>query len=556
MGLSASGLDLPQTPVLVLRRPLKMIKFDLPITINTRVEYWVDYFCGRGRPYFEKYLLRSEYYAPYIQAILRSSGMPEDLVYLAMIESGFNNLARSHARAVGPWQFISATGKRYGLTVNWWIDERRDIRKSTLAAAAYLKDLYNMFQNWELAAAAYNAGENKIGRALRQGQAKDFWQIARLRLLKQETRDYVPKLMAAAIIAKNRDVFGFPAPVVSPDAFVKDVPAGLGVDASQAFGMDRTAKPEKVNDEVSLRALGEPGAEAEEASGDDADPSDGAQNGKESKESKSGKGKSGADPSAAAPVSEKDEDADTTESDDSDDQEEAADNYDDLDRQQLTAALISQPNHEFLTQANQASVAQLDAKIDAIPDSDVKSVPQMTPHLLKTGEVGARGLVEVDLAGPVDMFKLAKALKITVDELRSFNPEVIRWVTPPGFKTYRIKIPALLQNELAKALASDPNMHRAQFLTVKVGKGDTVAKIARTFGIKVDPILDLNRIAKDTPLPRGSKVLLPIPLDGNYTVAELEIKDPPEKRRHRHKKRYRHQRHRHRRLTGVKGSRV
>ena len=138
-------------------------------------------FSGRGRGFFARYLERSEFFIPYIIPLLQQNGMPEDLVYLAMIESGFNNLARSHAKAVGPWQFISATGKRYGLRVDWWVDERRDIRKSTLAAVEYLKDLYKMFSSWELAAAAYNAGESKVMRAIRRYGSNDFWVIARQR---------------------------------------------------------------------------------------------------------------------------------------------------------------------------------------------------------------------------------------------------------------------------------------------------------------------------------------------------------------------------------------
>ncbi len=188
---------------------LKNKNFDFPITINSQVEHWVDYFCGKGRSYFQKYLERSEFFIPYIAPLLKQNELPEDLVYLAMIESGFNNLARSHARAVGPWQFMASTGKHYGLMVNWWVDYRRDIRKSTLAAAKYLKDLYQIFQSWELAAAAYNAGETKVARAIQRFGSKDFWLISRHRFLRPETRHYVPKIIAAALIAKNREQFGF-----------------------------------------------------------------------------------------------------------------------------------------------------------------------------------------------------------------------------------------------------------------------------------------------------------------------------------------------------------
>lgn len=190
--------------------------FDLPVVVNPKVEKWIEYFTGRGRKHFERYLERSEYFIPYIVPILKEKGLPEDLVYLAMIESGFNNHARSRARAVGPWQFISATGKRYGLSVNWWVDERRDVGKSTLAAVGYLKDLYELFGSWELAAAAYNAGESKVGRAIRRYRTNDFWELIKHRYLRPETRAYVPKMMAAAIVSKNRKLFGFPESYLVP----------------------------------------------------------------------------------------------------------------------------------------------------------------------------------------------------------------------------------------------------------------------------------------------------------------------------------------------------
>jgi soluble lytic murein transglycosylase-like protein len=207
--ISVVGRRVDYGDLVVQGKRLKNTTFDIPITINSRVEYWVDYFTGRGRKYFTTYLERAEFFIPYMRPILKQNGMPEDLVYLAMIESGFNNFARSNAKAVGPWQFISATGKRYGLMVNWWVDERRDIRKSTIAAVEYLKELMGMFGSFELAAASYNAGEGKLARAVQRFGTKDFWAISRHRFLKPETRDYVPKIIAAALLAKNRTQFGF-----------------------------------------------------------------------------------------------------------------------------------------------------------------------------------------------------------------------------------------------------------------------------------------------------------------------------------------------------------
>lgn len=193
-------------------RKLKVNRFDYPIMSNAAVEKWITYFTGKGRFYFSKYLERGRYFIPEIAKVLKQNNMPQDLVYLAMIESGFNNSARSHAKAVGPWQFIKGTGKRYGLTINYWLDERRDTKKATMAAIAYLRELYEEFGSWELAAAGYNAGEGKVRRAIRKYRSSDFWYIAKHRFFRHETRDYVPKIMAAAIITKNPELFGFEDP--------------------------------------------------------------------------------------------------------------------------------------------------------------------------------------------------------------------------------------------------------------------------------------------------------------------------------------------------------
>ncbi|WP_026842920.1 lytic transglycosylase domain-containing protein [Citrifermentans bremense] len=183
---------------------------DIPLTFNTKVDYFVRYFQGPARPVFAKWLSRSERYIPMMKTVLKKEGLPEDLVYLAMIESGFMTHAVSVASAVGPWQFMPATGKRYALRIDPWVDERRDPLKATVAAALYLKELYALFNNdWYLAAAGYNAGENKILRAINMYNTRDFWEISKGSYLARETKDYVPKLLAAAIIAKEPAKHGF-----------------------------------------------------------------------------------------------------------------------------------------------------------------------------------------------------------------------------------------------------------------------------------------------------------------------------------------------------------
>lgn len=188
---------------------LKNTKFDFPVTWNKQTAMWVKFFTGRGRRHFMNYTQRAGRYAPVLSKIMADNGLPRDLIYLAMAESGFQNHARSWAKAVGPWQFMPATGKKFGLNIDFYVDERRDPLKATIAAANYLKVLHSMFGSWELAAAGYNAGEGKIGRAIRMYGTKDFWKLTKGRYLRPETKNYVPKIMALAIIGKNLEVFGF-----------------------------------------------------------------------------------------------------------------------------------------------------------------------------------------------------------------------------------------------------------------------------------------------------------------------------------------------------------
>lgn len=190
-------------------RERRKIHFSLPAVENAQVRYFVNFFSVDKKEFFEKALVRSGRYVSAMAEILRDEGLPEDLVYLALIESGFLTDARSNAHAVGLWQFMRGTALRYGLQINWWVDERRDPLKSTRAAAAYLKDLHRQFGRWYLAAAAYNAGEGKIGRALHRSGAKDFWTLSQGADLNSETRNFVPKFIAASLIASEPEKYGF-----------------------------------------------------------------------------------------------------------------------------------------------------------------------------------------------------------------------------------------------------------------------------------------------------------------------------------------------------------
>jgi membrane-bound lytic murein transglycosylase D len=190
--------------------------YNIPIILNDSVESNLEYFKTRGRAVFQIWLDRAARYIPVMKGIFREKNLPEDLVYVAMIESGLNPYAVSWCRAVGQWQFMPATGKLYGLKVDWWIDERKDPIKSTNAAAEHLKDLHSLFGSWPLAIASYNAGAGKVQRAVLRTRSDDFWDLRASRYIKKETKNYVPTWMAATIIAKNPEAYGFTATTVDP----------------------------------------------------------------------------------------------------------------------------------------------------------------------------------------------------------------------------------------------------------------------------------------------------------------------------------------------------
>ena len=191
----------------------------IPIVHDRKVERHIQYFTGKIRHRFERWLTQVGRYRPMAERIFAEFGLPPDLVYLSLVESGFNPRAYSRARATGPWQFMKGTARLYGLRINYYVDERRDPIKSTVAAARYLRDLYDMFGSWPLAMAAYNGGEGRVRRALQRTDGETFYDIAKTRHIRRETKEYVPRFMAATIIAKNPDYYGYSSLLPAPHQF-------------------------------------------------------------------------------------------------------------------------------------------------------------------------------------------------------------------------------------------------------------------------------------------------------------------------------------------------
>lgn len=187
----------------------KDIQYNFPVVFNKQVDMYLNLFQGKQRTQFARWLARSGKYRDIMQTELKEAGLPTDLMYLSMIESGYYELAYSRSKAVGLWQFMKPTGRQYHLRVDKYVDERRDPVKSTKAAVSYLSDLYKEFGDWHLAVAAYNGGPGKVRSGLRRHKVDNFWDLASKKHLKLETKRYVPKLIAALVIAKDPQKYGF-----------------------------------------------------------------------------------------------------------------------------------------------------------------------------------------------------------------------------------------------------------------------------------------------------------------------------------------------------------
>ncbi|WP_338637366.1 lytic transglycosylase domain-containing protein [Spirobacillus cienkowskii] len=240
--------------------------FDFPVVINNQVLQWINYFKNNGRKSFVVWLTRGRFIIPEMEKTLEDYGLPKDLAYLSMIESGYSPKALSYVGAVGFWQFMPATARENGLKINDYIDERRDLKKSTKAAANYLTNLYNQFGSWHLAAASYNGGPGLVRRTLRNyGSDSSFFELTSMGVVNRETADYVPKLIAAMIIAKNPEKFGFDINESNPPSATKTIEISRSIaltDLAKKLNIDKTVL-EALNPELRLGITPPPAATSE-----------------------------------------------------------------------------------------------------------------------------------------------------------------------------------------------------------------------------------------------------------------------------------------------------
>ncbi|MCK5126474.1 MAG: LysM peptidoglycan-binding domain-containing protein [candidate division Zixibacteria bacterium] len=327
----------------------KPITYNVPIVYNDRVKKSIIYFQTVAREAFEKYLERSGKYIPMMTKILDEYGVPSDIVFLPIIESGFNCKAYSWARASGPWQFIASTGRMYDLNRNWWYDERRDFVKSTHAAAKFLKHLNEKFDSWELALAAYNGGPGRVGRTIKSQKTRNFWDMR----LRKQTEDYVPFYMAATIIAKNPELYGFHINYDDPVTY----------------------------DEVVIKKC-------------------------------------------------------------------------------------------------------------------------------------------------LDLKTVAKAVGHSKDVLEELNPELLRGVTPPGKKSYNLRIPEGTKEKFLKNLPSLKSPRETSWVRHKIRRGETVSSIANKYGVSQYAIFESNNMNRRSRIYAGKSLIVPVPLDGNYSSPKKSKRRP------------------------------
>ena len=416
--------------------------------MNAKVKKWIDFYGNPGSKVFVNWLKRSAQYMGLVKGILRQEGVPEELAYLILVESGFNLQARSWAHAVGPWQFILGTARLFGLKVDPWLDERCDPEKSTVAAARYLKHLYSMFNSWPLAIAAYNSGEGTITRALARQKTDNFWSLR----LPRQTEEYVPQFMAALHIARDPAKYGF----------TQEVPAALAYDEVLVCGP------------VDLKTI----AKACEI------PLDTVQLLNPSFRKAKSPARSGGI-RVRVP------------------QTKTADYIAALAGQGIEA----KPKTHSRQAGEPLAYLQSSGTPDRSRDTDAERTSGLTAPGSVTPDVSSKAEDELYLTYKVrrgdSLYRIARNFGVTVDRIQEYNDIGRASIIKPG---QRLLIP-----RDAVKLAASPSpreVSRSNRLEHVVGRGDTLHGIAKAYGVRVDEIVKWNGLRSARLIRPGQRLLI------------------------------------------------
>lgn len=429
----------------------------LSLKKTKRMEFWVDYFTNKNHERFQRFINNGEEYRPIIEKIFESHGLPKELYFVGLIESGYYLGARSHASAVGPWQFIKGTGKRYGLKITNELDERQDLFKASEAAAMYFKDLYNVFSSWELALAAYNAGEYGIIRRIMQHGTRDFYELSRNKQLPSETINYVPKVLAAMHVVKNAHRYGFNIPKKSHRLFdltrlapmdkntsLKTVARRLNVDPE----LLRKLNPELKQNKTPRYYIGTYYLRVPESKH-----------------------------LSTSPILASDTD------------------------KQKGMSLI--PNKPETKKELNRRTAQLDLDTDSVPQIQIHSAQKIIPssHVVKKGET----LISISRRYNISPGKIAK-----INQYKSWRTNL-----KAG---QRIKIQETESRQVAIAKKNEPKVKITNSPVVyEIQRGDNLTQVAQIFSTSVKKIKQVNNL-KNNGVFRGQKIIIPNSRKGIYVV--------------------------------------
>jgi membrane-bound lytic murein transglycosylase D len=448
-----------------------------------RIDTFIRSFQTAGRSKFELYLTRSGKYSDMMRGILATYGLPGDLIYLALIESGFSPKAYSVARAAGPWQFIAGTGRRYGLRIDWWADERRDYEKSTHAAASYLKDLYGMFESWPLATAAYNAGEGKILKAVTRYRSEDYVELIRHRYLKQETKDYVPKMIAALTIAKEPEKFGFG-----------------GVKYEDPLEFDKVTVPGGTDLPTLGRLIGVPYESLREWNPElrrFCTPPN-----QESYEIRLPKGYGRI---AEEQMEEIQENANVTFLLHTVKKGETLESL--ASRYQTTVPILQELNGMKKPRVGRSARLVIPmtglSEEEAVPGKEVS--PEQVETALKRHDDVARRTRTVRVRKGDTLARIAKRTGVPVDELAEANGLKAKSRLKVGS---RLRLPGTGTDQVKKSVASENGGKKERRHVVR--RGDTLSKIAKVYGVTLEQLSERNKLKEGQALPRGRVLRIPL----------------------------------------------